>query len=103
LRGMRPSPSIPGRHMSTDRPLPQFADYKTGAQIVSERCFPITARALEKWPLPVKIINRRRHVPTEALIAHAEAKIAAAPSVMANTPLHHSRRKPRLVAIEAGK
>jgi hypothetical protein len=89
--------------MSTDRPLPQFVDYKTGEQVVSERYFPVTARALEKWPLPVKIINRRRHVPTDALIAHAEAKIAAAPSVMATSPLHRDRRKPRLIASEAGK
>ena len=89
--------------MSTECPLPQFVDYKTGAKIVSELYFPQSPRGLEKWPLPVKIINRRRHVPTAALIAHAEAKIAAAPSVMATSPLHHDRRKPRLVATEAGK
>jgi hypothetical protein len=89
--------------MPADRPLPQFVDYKTGAQIVSESHFPVTARALEKWPLPVKIISRRRHVPTDALIAHAEAKIAAAPSVMATSALHRDRRKLRLIAAEAGK
>ena len=89
--------------MSTDRLLPQFVDYKTAAKYVSERYFPQSPRGLEKWPLPVKIINRRRHVPTDALIAHAEAKIAAAPSVMATSALHRDRRKLRLIAAEAGK
>ena len=89
--------------MSTDRPLPQFVDYKTGAKIVSERYFRQSPRGLEKWPLPIKIINRRRHVSTDELIAHAEAKISDAPAVMTNSGLHRSRRKPRLIASEAGK
>jgi hypothetical protein len=89
--------------MSTDPPLPKFVDYKLGAKIVSERYFPQSPRGLEKWPLPVKIINRRRHVETKPMLAHAESMIAAAPSVMATSPLHRDRRKLRLLAIEAGK
>ena len=87
--------------MSSDHP--RFSTLKTGARLISERYFPVSPRTVEKWPVAFRIINGRRSAETADLIAHAESMIAGAPPVMANSPLHHSRRKPRLVAIEAEK
>jgi hypothetical protein len=82
--------------------LPRFSTLKTGAQLVTRLYFPVSPRTIEKWPVAFQIINGRRSVKTAELIAHAESMIADAPPVMANSPLHHSRRKLRLVVNEPG-
>jgi hypothetical protein len=82
---------------------PEYADLKTGAQLVSKRFFRVSARTLEKWPLAIRLINGRRHVRTADLLSRAEAMIAGAPAVMTNSHLHSSRRKPRLTVAEGSK
>ena len=82
---------------------PRFVDLKTGARIITERFFRVSPRTIEKWPVAFRIINRRRHAETVDLIARAEAMIAAAPLIMTNSSLHHSRRRPRLMVVELPK
>jgi hypothetical protein len=77
---------------------PALIDLKDAARLVSERFFRISPRTLERWPLPVKIVNHRRHYWTADVIARAEAMIKEAPAVATGSPLHNSRRKLRLVA-----
>jgi hypothetical protein len=82
---------------------PEFLDLKSSARLITERYFRVSARTLEKWPVSIRLLNGRRHVRTADLIARAEAMIAAAPPVMANSALHNSRRKPRLVYADGSK
>ena len=82
---------------------PEYSDLKTGARLVTELFFRVSPRTIEKWPLAIRLINGRRHVKTSDLFARAEALIVNAPPVMANSALHHSRRKPRIVVAEQSK
>jgi hypothetical protein len=82
---------------------PELSDLKGSAALVTERYFRISPRTLERWGLPVKIVNHRRHYRTADVIARAKAMIKEAPTVATSSPLHHSRRKLRLVADGSSK
>jgi hypothetical protein len=82
---------------------PMLVDLKDAAALVTQRYFRISNRTVERWPLQVKIVNHRRHYRTADVIAYAEAMIKEAPAVATGSPLHHSRRKLRLVADGSSK
>ena len=65
-------------HLDTNLPPPRV-DRRTGARLVSERYFPVGPRALERWPLQYRIVNRRALVETAELFAVAERMLTAAP------------------------
>ena len=58
--------------------LPPRVDRQTGARLVSERYFPVGPRALERWPLHYRVVNRRALVETAELFAVAERTLKAA-------------------------
>jgi hypothetical protein len=61
--------------------LPARVDRQTGARLVTERFFPIGPRALERWPLQYRIVNRRALVETAELFAVAERMLKSAPFI----------------------
>ena len=99
--GLLPSISLGRQAVPTN--LPEYSDLKTGARFITERFFRVSPRTIEKWPVAIRLINGRRHARTADLFSHAKSLISAAPSIMSNSALHHSRRKLRLVVAEPPK
>jgi hypothetical protein len=72
--------------------------FKALAAHITKTRFSVSPRTIERWPLVVRIINGKRHADTAHALSVAETMIKDAPAVATGSPLHHSRRKPRLVA-----
>jgi hypothetical protein len=83
--------------MSRDAGLPRFMAFKPLARHITDTRFSVSHRTVERWPLVVKIINGKRHADTAHALALADKMIDEAPAVATGSPLHHSRRKLRLV------
>ncbi len=81
--------SEPATANSAFASLPQRVDRKTAADIVTRNFFPISSRTLEVWPLTWLLTNGRASCVTAELLAVAQAKLDAAPT------LHSNRRKPQ--------
>ena len=54
---------------------PVRVDRKVGARIVTQECFPISPRTLERWPLKWRRINGRALVDTKELLAEAQRRV----------------------------
>jgi hypothetical protein len=78
--------------MDTNCPVrarrPDPADYparlprETAAEVLTRHYFKVSPRTLERWPVTWRQLNGKAHAETVELFAHAEAVLAAAPSVM---------------------
>ncbi len=62
--------------MKSDR----WIDRRRAVEIVSERYFPITRRAVERWPIPGRILNRRFLMRERDVVAHVEKLLHNAPA-----------------------
>jgi len=69
------------------RPKRHFVTLREGAAIVSDEYFPISARTLERWPLAIRVINRKRLADITEIRRLAQAEIDAAPAI------HRDRRR----------
>jgi hypothetical protein len=49
---------IQDHRWSPGQPLPRYADRNTLAAIITHRCFPISPRTLERWPLTARKPNK---------------------------------------------
>lgn len=58
--------------------LPIRVDRKTGADLVTQRFFPIATRTLESWPLDWVYVNNKAVCQTSQLFAVAQEKLDAA-------------------------
>ncbi|MBV8093130.1 MAG: hypothetical protein JO110_07825 [Acetobacteraceae bacterium] len=61
--------------------LPKRVDRRMGAEIISRLYFQISPRTLETWPLTYTHVNGRAMALTSELLALAQQKLDAAPSV----------------------
>jgi hypothetical protein len=77
-----PAPNLPAGLQEALAAAPPNVDRRTGAQLITKHLFPVSHRSLEAWPLPTRHVNGRALIPTEALLAVAYAKLAAAPVIM---------------------
>ena len=62
--------------------LPARVDRRLGAQIITERYFPISHRTLETWPINWRRVNGRAICDTAELLKLAESKFEAAPRLI---------------------
>jgi hypothetical protein len=53
------------------------------AEVVSQHFFDISPRTIERWDVPVRIINGRAYMETRALLEEAQRRVDAAPPVAA--------------------
>ena len=60
--------------------LPEFADRRTLADIVSKRYFPVTARTIRTWPLTVWHPNKKAVHNVREALEYAERKMESAVS-----------------------
>lgn len=54
--------------------LPRRVTRDKGAKLVSQHFFEVSPRSLERWPMPVSILNGRAHVETRALFEEARPR-----------------------------
>jgi len=66
---------IQDNRWSTDQPLPQHADRKTLAAIIKHRCFPISTRTLERWPLTARKPNKAVAYDVTEALEYAEKQL----------------------------
>lgn len=76
-----PRPITPAATARDLDATPARMDRRTAAAFLTARHFPISPRTLEAADLPWQHVNGRAVVETTALVAWAEAKLAAAPVV----------------------
>ena len=62
-------------------PLPARVDRRRGAELITEKFFPISARTLEVWPVTWRHVNGRATCDTHELLAVAKEKLEAAPAI----------------------
>lgn len=67
--------------MTTAKARSRWLDRKTAAAIVSAKLFPVSKRALEKWPIAGVLMNGCVHVREHDVLAHAKALLDRAPAV----------------------
>lgn len=60
---------------SPDQALPRNADRKTLAAIITHRCFPISPRTLERWPLTVRKPNKSVIYDVTEALEYAEQQL----------------------------
>jgi hypothetical protein len=60
--------------------MPNNADRKTLAAIISFELFPVSPRTMERWPLVVRRVNGRAIAKTSDALTIAENKLAKARS-----------------------
>jgi len=60
---------------SPDQPLPRYADRKTLASIITHRCFPISSRTLERWPLTARKPNKAVVYEVTEALEYAEQQL----------------------------
>jgi hypothetical protein len=71
------SPRQPRKPRTVEIPRPrsydnrQYLSLAEAAEVVTERFFSITEKAIAAWPLPSVIIGPRRHVRKADVLAHA--------------------------------
>jgi hypothetical protein len=58
--------------------LPANVDRKVGAELVTRYYFPTSPRSLERWPVPVVVVNGKAIGSTAAYFAHAQSLLDAA-------------------------
>lgn len=73
--------------MADLRPTRRLVTLREAASIISAEYFPISARTLERWPVALKVINRKRLGEIDEFRRLAQAEIDAAPSI------HNDRRR----------
>lgn len=61
-----------------DDQLPEYADRRTLAGIISKRYFPVTARTIRTWPLTVWHPNKKAVHNVREALEYAERKLKAA-------------------------
>ncbi len=83
-------PNSGGSPRLVDSPLPLRVDRRRGASIITERFFPVSYRTLETWPVTWRRVNGRCTCDTRELLAVAEEKLAAAPSLKGGRQRHHT-------------
>jgi hypothetical protein len=60
--------------------LPATIDRKAGAQLVTDRVFPTSAKTVKAWPLPWQYPNGRAIAPPASYLAYACRKARRAPN-----------------------
>lgn len=63
--------------------VPRRVTRVQGAALVSRWFFPVSARTLETWPVPyIRVPGHPALLDVEALVAEAERRLAACPTLM---------------------
>ncbi|WP_376091244.1 hypothetical protein ACE7GA_21370 [Roseomonas sp. CCTCC AB2023176] len=63
--------------------LPPAVTRRHGAELLRRHLgFPVSPRSLERWPVPVRLVNGKATLPTYPLFAEAVKRINAAPVLM---------------------
>ncbi len=70
--------------------LPARVPRKVAADLVKQHYFAVSARTLERWPIPWQLVNGKAHCTPSQLFAVAEAKLAEAPVVMGGARATHT-------------
>jgi hypothetical protein len=58
---------------------PRYVNRADGAKLVTDRFFKVSARTLEEWPVPSRLINGRAHYLVSDLLAYANNLLQSAP------------------------
>ena len=58
----------------------RWLDRRSAARLVSDLYFPVTKRAIERWPLDGKLLNGRFMIREADLHAYCAAKLRSAPA-----------------------
>ena len=66
---------LQNNHWLPDQPLPRYADRKTLAAIITHRCFPISPRTLERWPLTTRKPNKAAVYNVTEALEYAEKQL----------------------------
>ncbi len=74
--------------MAAARRNGRYIDRATAVQLVTERFFPVTRRAIERWEIPGKLIGRKFHMSESAVMAYAQKLLDSAPAAPAPRPRH---------------
>jgi hypothetical protein len=61
--------------------LPVNTDREAGAELITRFFFPISKRSLERWPLSWRHVNGKAICPTAELLAEAQRRFDAAPTI----------------------
>jgi hypothetical protein len=69
-------PATPPRPTLSEHPV--NVDRKTAAELVSKFYFRTSPRSLERWPVPVVVVNGKATGSTAAYFAHAQSLLDAA-------------------------
>jgi hypothetical protein len=78
--------------------LPRFLDRVGVATVVSRFYFPVSARTVESWPIPYRVVVGRAVYETNVVLAHARSCLEAAPLVRGG----RERRNHRVARTEQG-
>ena len=62
-----------------EEPLPNFADRKTLAAIITHHYFPVSHRTIQNWPLTVRRPNRAAVFEVAEAMEYAKAKLERSP------------------------
>jgi len=61
--------------------LPRRVTRARAAKLLAQHFFEVSPRSLERWPMPVTILNGRAHVETRALFEEARRREIAAATI----------------------
>lgn len=61
-------------------PVPNYADRKLLAEIITQEYFPVSARTLREWPLVALRPNKRVVYDVKEALAYVEERLATCPS-----------------------
>lgn len=70
-----PDPSDPFRLLDS---LPRRVTRPEAARLLKAHFFEVSPRSLERWPVPVRVLNGRAHMETRALFEEARRRLEAA-------------------------
>jgi hypothetical protein len=85
-RNLAPSPAnvpAPTSLAALIAQYPPRLHRQKAAEVVSQHFFDVSPRTLERWEIPVRLLNGRAYVETRALLEEAQRRVDAAPQIAA--------------------
>ncbi|MCX7378461.1 MAG: hypothetical protein NTY94_17155 [Alphaproteobacteria bacterium] len=76
-------PADPIAQLIAENLYPPRMHRSRAAEVVSLHFFEISPRSIERWDVPVRIINGRAYMETRALFEEAQRRVDAAPDTAA--------------------
>lgn len=80
---MAPKTASKKPHFALAGNYPPRLHRKAAAEALTRHFFVVSPRSLERWPVPVRIINGRAYVETQELFAEAQRRVDAAALIAA--------------------